>query len=183
MSKQIEETQETVGNEVEETQGSETVRNPAEGLSPKNEEKGTDSTRTPDESVESGDDVQDVNATDDDLDTTEDTDDEPDTFPRDYVEKLRDESAKYRQRAQRADDLAQRLHVALTAATGRLQDADDLPFDEKHIDDSEALTAAIDDLLKRKPHLASRKLAGNVGQGTTETNTTVDLAGLLRSRV
>ena len=74
--------------------------------------------------------------------------DNQDTFPRDYVEKLRDENAKYRQRAQRADDLALRLHAALTESTGRLQDAGDLPFEESHIDNPEALTAAIDELLK-----------------------------------
>ena len=37
---------------------------------------------------------------------------EADTFSRDYVEKLRQENGKYRQRAQRADDLAHRLHTA-----------------------------------------------------------------------
>ena len=31
---------------------------------------------------------------------------EPETFPREYVQKLRDESARHRTRAQRADDLA-----------------------------------------------------------------------------
>ena len=112
---------------------------------------------------------------------TEPQEDE-DTFPRDYVEKLRDENAKYRQRAQRADDLAQRLHTALTAATGRLHDPGDLPFDEEHLDDPEALAAAVDDLLARKPHLASRKPVGNIGQGASGSTSTVDLAGLLRAR-
>ena len=31
---------------------------------------------------------------------------DPDTFPRSYVEQLRQENGKYRQRAQRADELA-----------------------------------------------------------------------------
>lgn len=113
---------------------------------------------------------------------TEGEDTEPETFPRDYVVKLRDENAKYRQRAQRADNLAQRLHTALTAATGRLQDASDLPFDEKHLDDPEALETAIANLLTRKPHLASRKPSGNVGQGMSGAPASVDLAGILRSR-
>ena len=112
---------------------------------------------------------------------TEPQEDE-DTFPRDYVEKLRDENAKYRQRAARADDLAHRLHTALVRATGKLQDPGDLPFDEEHLDDPEALAAAVDDLLARKPHLASRKPVGNIGQGVSESRGTVDLAGLLRSR-
>ena len=112
---------------------------------------------------------------------TEPQEDE-DTFPRDYVEKLRDENAKYRQRAARADDLAHRLHTALVTATGKLQDPGDLPFDEDHLDDPEALAAAVDDLLARKPHLASRKPVGNIGQGASGSTSTVDLAGLLRAR-
>lgn len=107
---------------------------------------------------------------------------EPDTFPRDYVEKLRDENAKYRQRAQRADDLAHRLHTALVAATGRLADPSDLDFDEAHLDDEDALRTALDDLLARKPHLASRRPRGDVGQGVTGTSGAVDLAGILRAR-
>lgn len=107
---------------------------------------------------------------------------EQDTFPRDYVEKLRDENAKYRQRAQQVDEYAERLHTALTASTGRLQDPSDLSFDQSHLDDPEALETAIQELLANKPHLASRKPSGNIGQGVTKTTDTIDLAGLLRSR-
>lgn len=92
---------------------------------------------------------------------------DPATFPREYVVKLRDESAKHRQRAADRDTLAERLHVALVTATGRL-------------DDPEALTAAIDDLLARKPHLASRRVVGDVGQGVAGIDPAVDLAGILR---
>lgn len=113
---------------------------------------------------------------------SEDAEEEPETFDREYVEKLRQENGKYRQRAQRADDLAGRLHTALVAATGRLADPSDLDFDEAHLDDPEALSAALDDLLDRKPHLASRKPRGSVGQGTSGGDSDVDLAGLLRSR-
>ncbi|CCH75086.1 conserved hypothetical protein [Nostocoides australiense Ben110] len=87
--------------------------------------------------------------------TEETTDEDGDTFPRDYVERLRRENARYRERAGQADDLAARLHAALVAATGRLADPSDLAFDEAHIEDENALTAALDDLLARKPHLAS----------------------------
>lgn len=107
---------------------------------------------------------------------------EPETFPREYVQKLRDENAKYRQRAQQTGDLAQRLHLALVAATGRLADPTDLPYDETHLAAPEALTQAVDALLARKPHLASRRPSGDVGQGATGTSDTVDLAGLLRAR-
>lgn len=112
----------------------------------------------------------------------EPTDEEQDTFPREYVEKLRDENAKYRQRAQRADDLAHRLHNALTEATGRLADASDLPFDESHLDDPEALQRAIQELLEKKPHLGSRKPAGNIGQGVSSSTDAVDLAAMMRAR-
>lgn len=106
----------------------------------------------------------------------------PDSFPREYVEKLRDENAKYRQRAQRSDQLAQRLHTALVDATGQLQDATDLAFDEAHLEDPEALQKAVDELLAAKPHLAARKFNGDIGQGQTGSSNTVDLAGLLRAR-
>jgi hypothetical protein len=120
--------------------------------------------------------------TEETTDETTEEEPEPETFPREYVAKLRDENARYRTRAQRADDLAARLHTALVAATGRLADPSDLTFEESHLDDSEALAAAIDDLLTRKPHLATRKPSGDVGQGATPSGEPVDLAGILRAR-
>lgn len=122
----------------------------------------------------------------DDADDAETDDDEDDgdgeTFTRPYVEKLRRENRRYRERAAEADVLAQRLHTALVAATGRLADPSDLDFDAAHLDDADALTAAVDDLLTRKPHLASRRPVGDIGQGASRTGDTVDLAGILRSR-
>ncbi|KKB99604.1 hypothetical protein [Mycolicibacter arupensis] len=88
-----------------------------------------------------------------------------DTFPREVVEKLRQESGKYRQRAQRADELAHRLHAELVRATGRLADPADLEFDEDHLADPDKLTAAVDELLAARPHLASRRPVGDIGQG------------------
>ena len=111
----------------------------------------------------------------------DETEPEPETFPRDYVEKLRRESAGYRDKAKRADDLATRLHTALVSATGRLADPTDLPFDEAHLDDPDALTAAVDVLLAAKPHLANRRPVGNVGQGASGDVGGVSLAGLLRA--
>lgn len=105
------------------------------------------------------------------------------TFPREYVEKLRQENGKYRQRAQEADDLAHRLHLQLVKDTGRLADPEDLDFAAEHLEDPEALATAIDELLARKPHLASRRPRGDVGQGrVSDPAGTVDLAALLRSR-
>lgn len=106
---------------------------------------------------------------------------QPDTFPRAYVEQLRQENGRYRLRAERSDDLAKRLHTAQVAATGRLADPTDLPYDEDLLDDPDALAAAIDALLATKPHLASRRPTGNVGQGLSEHPTTVSLANILRA--
>ena len=103
------------------------------------------------------------------------------TFPRSYVEKLRKEAAGHRDRAKRADDLAQRLHTTLVEATGRLADARDLPFDESHLDDPAALSEAINALLADKPHLATRKPMGNIGQGVTPVSNDVSLGGILRA--
>ena len=115
--------------------------------------------------------------------TEQTTEEEAEHFPREYVEKLREEAAKYRTRAQRTDDLAQRLHVALVAAKGRLADPTDLPFDDAHLEDDAALEQAIDNLLAAKPHLASRRPASvDVGQGPTPVESGVDLAGMLRAR-
>lgn len=121
-------------------------------------------------------------ATEPDAVEVEETEDEPDTFPRSVVEKLRKENAGYREKARRAEDYAKELFYARVAATGRLADADDLPFDEALLEDHDALTAAVEELVARKPHLTSRKPRGDVGQGVGSTSSTVDLAGLLRSR-
>jgi hypothetical protein len=87
-------------------------------------------------------------------------------FDREYVEKLRKESQGYRERAKVAESA---LFEARVAATGRLADPTDLPFSGELVDDSDALTAAIDALLAAKPHLASRKPAwGDVGAGQTK---------------
>lgn len=127
-----------------------------------------------------------------DADETTDTDDDEntetesntDTFSRKYVERLRRENAGYRERANRADELAQRLHTALIQATGRLADPTDLPFDAAHLDDSDALETAIDELLTAKPHLASRRPFGDVGQGNRggASEPPVNLADMLRAR-
>lgn len=112
--------------------------------------------------------------------TEEETEEEAETFPREYVEKLRDENARYRQRAQQSDELATRLHTTMVEATGRLADPTDLPFEESHLEDTDALHSAIDALLESKPHLAARKPVGSIGQGATTEAAGVDLVGLLR---
>lgn len=99
------------------------------------------------------------------------------------MEKLRRENAGYRDKAKKAEDYARELFHARVAATGRLADPDDLPFDEALLDDRDALLAAVDDILTRKPHLASRRPRGDVGAGALSADgSNVDLAGILRSR-
>ncbi|MCI4675294.1 hypothetical protein K9U37_10520 [Mycolicibacterium litorale] len=104
------------------------------------------------------------------------------SFPRAYVERLRDENAKYRQRAQHADDLARRLFTELVRSTGRLADPDDLPYDPELLDDPDKLTAAIGALIERRPHYAARRPSGDVGQGAKPGAGKVDLAAILRQR-
>ncbi|MGV9482325.1 hypothetical protein [Gordonia aichiensis] len=125
-------------------------------------------------------DVQEPDSLDAATDSDSESESEPDTFDRAYVEKLRQENGKYRQRAQRADNLAHRLHTALVEQTGKLADPTDLPFDEAHLDDADSLTAAIDELLTAKPHLAARRIAGDIGQGASKPSDGVNLLNILR---
>ena len=100
-------------------------------------------------------------------------DDDAETFPRPYVEKLRKESQGYRERAKTAeanlDTALRELFAARVTATAKLADADDLAYDTELLADDDKLTEAIDELIKRKPHLAARTVSGSVGQGVTGT--------------
>lgn len=123
-----------------------------------------------------------------------DTDLEPgDTFPREYVEKLRSEAAGHRTKAKEAEGkvetavaeavkpLQERIFALQVAATGRLADPTDLPFNPELLDEA-ALAGAIDALLAAKPHLAKRKVQGDVGQGTGKPEETFSLQGLISGR-
>lgn len=114
----------------------------------------------------------------------EGTEEDADTFPRSVVEDLRKEAAKYRDRAKAADDLREALWQARVAATGRLADPTDLALpDDADPLDPEAVNAAVEDLLGRKPHLAARAVTGPVGAGESGgSGDAVDLAGILRAR-
>ncbi len=114
---------------------------------------------------------------------------EPETFPRHVVEELRRESARYRDRAKHADDLADRLmHATVREATaGILADSTDLPttmdmLDEDGFPDPELIANAARELVTRKPHLGDRRPRGDADQGPRTTSTDVDLAGMLRAR-
>lgn len=122
-------------------------------------------------------------ATPEGSDLESDQDGDSDVFPREVVENLRKENGKYRQRAQLADTYAQRLHTELVRATGRLADPTDLTFDEDHLADPDKMVAAVDDLLQKKPHLASRKPSGDIGQGGRGgSDAPLGLLDLLKSR-
>ena len=126
----------------------------------------------PDNSAASGD-------TDGATDTTESGD--ADTFSREYVQELRQESAGYRTRVR---DLEQQLHRLQVEQTGALADPADLPFDAAHLESPEALQAAIDALLADKPHLKARRFVGDVGQGSRgSAPAEVNLLGMLQGRV
>ncbi|CRZ17985.1 hypothetical protein [Mycolicibacterium neworleansense] len=116
----------------------------------------------------------------DDVETPEDVaevDDTGETFSREYVESLRQESAKYRDRAKGADDLRHRLHDALVNLDGRLADPTDLTYADEHLD-GDALADAITALIESKPHLA-RRPSGDVGQGVrSESAVPKDFSGL-----
>lgn len=118
---------------------------------------------------------------------TEGTEDRQQTFDRAYVERLREEAGGYRIKAKRADELAHRLVTALAAGTGKLADARDLPYGEHLLDDDgvpafDKVADAIDELIRERPHLASRRPSGDVGQGARPPEASpVSLAGLLRA--
>lgn len=105
------------------------------------------------------------------------------TFPRAYVEELRQEAAANRVKAARAEELSKSLFHARVAGLGKLEDPTDLVYDEALLEDADALTAAVDGLLASKPHLARRVVAGDVGAGAGGAQTgAVSLTGMLADR-
>lgn len=144
---------------------------------------------TPEETTEDESDVGETPDTDPDTEdgnsesaNTDDAGEDTIVYKRADLEKLRQENGKYRQRAQRGDEYAQRLHTELVRATGKLADPTDIAFNADHLDDPAKLAAAIDELLARKPHLASRRPVGEIGQGPSPSAGTVDLAAILRGK-
>lgn len=107
---------------------------------------------------------------------------EPDTFDRSYVEKLRKESAKYRDKAKRAEELEKRLHRSMVAQDGRLADPDDMEFNPDHLHDDAALSDAIGTLIAAKPGLRAQQLSGDVGAGVREKPKppTTDLLSIMK---
>lgn len=119
-------------------------------------------------------------------------DDDPETFPRAYVEQLRQENAGYRQKAGRAEEALSRLleTTVRSAAADHLADpADLLAFGdaEELLDpdgwpDADRIIAAAKSLASEKSHLAPRRPRGDIGQGATPTGDSVNLAAILKAR-
>ncbi|MDN5707304.1 hypothetical protein [Corynebacterium casei] len=106
-------------------------------------------------------------------------------FDRKYVEKLRKESAKYRDKAKRAEELEKRLHRSLVAQDGRLADPDDMEFNPDHLHDADALSDAITKLVASKPGLKAQQLSGDVGAGVREKPKppTTDLLSIMKGLI
>lgn len=110
---------------------------------------------------------------------TEERDDSDPQFDRAYVERLRSESAGYRQTAR---ELKRTLWQVQVRQSDMLADPSDLPMpDDADPMDPDQVTAAISDLLERKPHLAARRARGDIGQHSTgAADDPVSLLGILR---
>lgn len=115
-------------------------------------------------------------------DTQNEGSNENETFSREYVEQLRSEAAQYRTRAKSADNLREALWAERVKADGRLVDADDLPMpDDADPLDADSVSAAVDALIERKPHLKRRQASAGVGQGLTDhQDNSVSLTSWLR---
>jgi hypothetical protein len=122
--------------------------------------------------------------------------DEPETFDRDYVTGLRDEAASHRVRARDLEATVDRLRDRLLTDNLRhlaaeiLADPTDLLLhveretllDVEGEPDPDVILAAARQLVKDRPHLASRRPTGTIEQGALDEPNGVDLARILRER-
>lgn len=113
-------------------------------------------------------------------------DSEAENYPAEVVRKLRDENAKFRTRAkesaQQVDALSREVFALKVAAFDKLADVTDLEYDPELLADPDALAAAVDELLAKRPHYAKRnRPSGAVGQGNRGGNAAApSFADLLR---
>lgn len=136
----------------------ETDNTQVEETNPDVQPEGTSEAQGPVETIEEAQELQ----------ADQEQDEQQQTFDRAYVEKLRKESAKYRDKAKRTEELEKRLHRSLVAQDGRLADPDDLEFNPDHLDDPDALSDAIANLVAKKPGLRAQRLSGDIGAGVRE---------------
>lgn len=133
---------------------------------------------------------------DDELDPAEVTTPEGDSEPAESdtdgeqeseaLAKARREAKNLRDRAKtaetRVDELSRLVFALKVAALDKLADASDFEYDADLVDDDEALAAAVDELIARRPHYAKpRKPNGSIGQGQHGNNAgPQDFSSLLR---
>lgn len=153
----------------------ETDNTRVEETNPDVQPEGTSEAQEPVETIEEAQELQ----------ADQEQDEQQQTFDRAYVEKLRKESAKYRDKAKRTEELEKRLHHALVAKDGRLADPDDLEFNPDHLDNPEALSNAISNLVAKKPGLRAQRLSGDVGAGVREKPKppTTDLLAIMKGLI
>ena len=132
-----------------------------------------DDTGDLDEQQDTGDldeqqDTGDLDEQQDTGDLDEPADDAGDSFPRAYVEQLRRKQQTYRHRAKvaerRAEQLSRELYRSRVDELGLLADPDDMEYDDELLMDGDALRDAVSELVRTKPHLAARRVRGNIGQ-------------------
>src|SRR5690625_386213 len=91
-----------------------------------------------------------------------------DTFPRSYVQRLRERSNGYRlqlrERESEVDKLQRQLFAERLQRLDLVVDHDAVPYDPALLDDDDALQEHIEGLLAAKPYLRKRKVSGNIGQ-------------------
>lgn len=116
------------------------------------------------------------------------TTEEQDTFPRAYVEKVRQEAAEHRKKAAQVDTMREALHAAYLrlGTQGILHDPEALPWSDDYADpetglpDADRIRSAAEALADEQPWLSRPR--GDVGQGFRgETSDAVNLAGMLRA--
>lgn len=117
--------------------------------------------------------------------TLETSDTETDQDGSATLAKVRREAKNLRDRAKaaeaRADELARELWTARVAATGKLDNPAELPFDAEILDDTDAINQAIETAIAQRPYIKSRKISGEVGQGQRgESPGPHDFSGLFR---
>lgn len=98
--------------------------------------------------------------------------------------KVRREAKNLRDRAKAAeaqvDQLSRQVFALKVAALDKFADPSDFAYDADLVDDDEALAAAVDELLERRPHYAKPRY-GSVGQGQRGNGTVPqDFSSLLR---
>ena len=127
-----------------------------------------DAQRAPDEhpsSAQRDDDQGDDQRNDDEGDDDQRDDD---TFPRSYVQRLRERSNGYRlqlrERESDVDTLQRQLFAERLQRLDLVIDHDAVPYDPALLDEPNALQEHVEQLLDAKPYLRKRKVSGNIGQ-------------------